>query len=145
MPMASSSSRLSSSKTKKRISKTVSLTLPKLLHQKENATMPKKSVSIADVLKAGKLVIPKVETVWQLVLEYFDIRQQMWTRKELITFHIQNKRFADWAFRNASVILYQVNCNSQKFWKTVVGKVFRIIQYVLGGTHKNLDAHGCTL
>jgi len=74
-----------------------------------------KSVSIGDVLKAGKLVIPKQETVCELVLEYFKISQQIWLKKDEIKFHIQKEKFAEGGFRNAFKA-YSVENGQTNMW-----------------------------
>ena len=60
-----------------------------------------KSVSMADVVRARVLVKPKEEKVQQLILESFDIRDQSWRRKDPSNFHIEDKPFAEGAFRQA--------------------------------------------
>ena len=54
-----------------------------------------KFISIGDVLKAGKLVIPKQEIVSELVSE------RIWLKKDVKKFHIQKEKFAEGGFRNA--------------------------------------------
>ena len=44
---------------------------------------------------------PKEENVNQLILESFDIRDQSWRRKDPRNFHIEDKPFAEGAFRQA--------------------------------------------
>ena len=60
-----------------------------------------KTVSMADVVSARVLVKPKEENVHQLILESFDIRDQSWRRKDPRNFHIEDKPFAEGAFRQA--------------------------------------------
>lgn len=60
--------------------------------------MPK-SVSIGDVLKAGKLCVPKVETQAKLILEQYDLTNQIWFKKEEQLLTIQGEKFAEGGFR----------------------------------------------
>ena len=62
--------------------------------------MPK-SVSIGDVLKAGKLCVPKPETQSKLILEQYDLTNHIWFKKEEQLFRIQGEKFAEGGFREA--------------------------------------------
>ena len=68
-------------------------------------------------LKAGKLVIPKQEIVSELVLEYFEISEQIWMKKDVKKFHIQKEKFAEGGFRNAFKA-YSLEKSKSNMWVT---------------------------
>lgn len=75
-------------------------------------TLPKtvfpKSISVTDLLKAGKLVKPPKKTL--LYLEYFDVKRSSWQKvTSSIELEIQPERFAWGAFRDA----FKARCNDQ--------------------------------
>ena len=76
--------------------------------------MPK-SVSIGDVLKAGKLCVPKAETQAKLVLEQYDLTSHIWFKKEEQLFTIQAEKFAEGGFREAYKA-YTVENGNNKLW-----------------------------
>lgn len=66
-----------------------------------NSSVFPKSVSIADVIKAGKLVKPKEEYTTDIVLESFDINEKKWFKSDSKLFHVEKEHFAEGAFRYA--------------------------------------------
>ena len=59
-----------------------------------------KSISMGDVLKAGKLKKPSQETKTEMSLEFFDIKSKIWI-KENKTLMIKEEKFSEGAFREA--------------------------------------------
>ena len=64
------------------------------------STFPK-SVSIGDLLNAGKLIKPVEQHQEQIQLEDFDLGSGSWVKKESITFTIDCQKFASGGFRDA--------------------------------------------
>ena len=60
-----------------------------------------KSVTIADLLGAGKLIQPEVYDDVTLQLESFDIKNKIWLKNNPLNFQIERKHFAAGGFRNA--------------------------------------------
>ena len=60
-----------------------------------------KSVSITDLLKAGKLVKPLATNITVLDLESFDVAEMKWAKSGSLTLEIEETRFAHGAFRDA--------------------------------------------
>ena len=60
-----------------------------------------KSVSVTDLLKAGKLVKPPATNVTALDLESFDVAEMNWVKCGSLTLEIEETRFAHGAFRDA--------------------------------------------
>ena len=60
-----------------------------------------KSVSINDLLKAGKLVKPPATNITALDLESFDVAEMKWFKCGSLTLEIEEARFAHEAFRDA--------------------------------------------
>ena len=60
-----------------------------------------KSVSVTDLLKAGKLVKPPATNRTVLDLESFDVTEMKWVRSGLLTLEIEETRFSHGAFRDA--------------------------------------------
>lgn len=70
--------------------------LPNTMHK--SAIAPK-SLSISQLLKAGKLVKP--QNMATLELETFDIERMQWLKNGVYQFDIEEKKFASGAFRDA--------------------------------------------
>ena len=64
------------------------------------STFPK-YISVADLLKAGKLIKPTKRAVTTLHLETFDLNKQCWVSKAVVGFAIEETTFACGGFRNA--------------------------------------------
>ena len=60
-----------------------------------------KSVSVIDLLKAGKLVKPPATNVTALNLESFDVAEMKWIKCGSLTLEIEETRSAHGAFRDA--------------------------------------------
>ena len=73
-----------------------------------------KSVSVADLLKARKLVKPD-EKVEVMVLESFDVSEQKWSRSEPIRFTINDSKFAEGGFRDAFIAVTDNSCYARKW------------------------------
>ena len=65
----------------------------------ENQTLVPKSVSLGDLLRAGKLVKPKQKVL--LHLEQFDVTKCTWLKSGAIAVEIEEKKFSSGAFRDA--------------------------------------------
>ena len=65
------------------------------------STVFPKSVSVTDLLKAGKLVKPPATNMNALDLESFDVTEMNWVRSGSLTFEIEETRFSHGAFRVA--------------------------------------------
>ena len=74
------------------------------------------SISVADLLKAGKLIKPKNRTVTTLHLETFDLNRQSWVNKAVIEFGIEERSFASGGFRNAHMAYSKTNELGTKNW-----------------------------
>ena len=66
----------------------------------ESTVFPK-SVSVTDLLKAGKLVKPQATNMTVLDLESFDVTEMKWVRSGSLTLEIEETRFSHVAFRDA--------------------------------------------
>ena len=66
-----------------------------------SSTTYPKSLSVADLLRAGRIVRPKEEIEALLVLEFFDIYKKQWFKMDPQRFHIETEKFAIGGFRNA--------------------------------------------
>ena len=73
-----------------------------------------KSVSVADLLKARKLVKPD-ERVEVMVLESFDVGKQKWSRSEPIKFNVKDSKFAEGGFRDAFMAVTDNPCYTRKW------------------------------
>lgn len=60
-----------------------------------------KSVSITDLLKAGKLVKPLATNITVLDLESFDVAEMKWAKSGSLTLEIEETRFAHGVLRDA--------------------------------------------
>ena len=65
------------------------------------STVFPKSVSVTDLLKAGKLVKPPATNMTALDLESFDVTEMKWVRGGSLTLEIEETRFSHGAFRDA--------------------------------------------
>ena len=65
------------------------------------STVFPKSVSVTDLLKAGKLVKPPATSMTALDLESFDVTEMKWVRSGSLTLEIEETRFSHGAFRDA--------------------------------------------
>ena len=65
------------------------------------STVFPKSVSITDLLKAGKLVKPPATNMTVLDLESFDVTEMKWVKSGSLTLEIEETRFSHGAFRDA--------------------------------------------
>ena len=65
------------------------------------STVFPKSVSITDLLKAGKLVKPPATNMTVLDLESFDVREMKWVKSGSFKLEIEETRFSHGAFRDA--------------------------------------------
>lgn len=105
-----------------------------------------RSISISDVLNAGKLQQPVEEKKWDLELEYFDIPSRIWV-KENKTLSIKSEKFAEGAFREAFMAyandggkhsLYVVKKFKESTWQ----KVEKLYQMSLEEhTRKQIQMH----
>ncbi|CAB3986217.1 Hypothetical predicted protein [Paramuricea clavata] len=68
------------------------------------ATVFPKSVSIGDLLKAGKLIKPPNAYIFNL--EYFDVHKCIWVNASTIKLQVEDEKFASGAFRDA----YKAKC-----------------------------------
>ena len=59
-----------------------------------------KSVSVTDLLKAGKLVKPPATNMTALDLESFDVTEMKRVRSGSLTLEIEERRFSHGAFRD---------------------------------------------
>ena len=75
----------------------------------ETSAINPKSVSVADLLKAGKLVKPPQQERVTLHLEEFDVQERSWNEAAAVEFMIDEERFAQGGFRNAHHA-YAQNC-----------------------------------
>ena len=75
-----------------------------------------KSICVADLLKAGKLVKPSIQAVTRLHLETFDLNGQSWVSKAAVDFVIEEKKFASGGFRNAHMAYSKTNELGTKDW-----------------------------
>ena len=73
---------------------------PKEQFDPSKSTFPK-SVSIGDLLNAGKLIKPVQQHQEQIQLEDFDLGSGSWIKKESITFTLDCQNFASGGFREA--------------------------------------------
>uniref|UniRef100_A0A7M5XME7 Alpha-type protein kinase domain-containing protein n=1 Tax=Clytia hemisphaerica TaxID=252671 RepID=A0A7M5XME7_9CNID len=73
------------------------------------------SISIGDLLNAGKLVIPTEEKEVPLILESFNIKHGIWLKQTPLTFRMQLQKFADGGFRNAFKA-YKTENDATKMW-----------------------------
>lgn len=53
-----------------------------------------KSVSVTELLKAGKLVKPPATNITALDLESFDVAEMKWVKSGSLTLEIEERRFA---------------------------------------------------
>ena len=60
-----------------------------------------KSLSVTELLKAGKLVKPPATNITALDLESFDVAEMKWVKSGSLTLEIEERRFAHGAFRDA--------------------------------------------
>lgn len=60
-----------------------------------------KSLSISQLLRAGKLVRPLKENIVSLELETFDIQEMKWVKKGSYKFDIEENKFSSGAFRDS--------------------------------------------
>ena len=65
------------------------------------STVFPKSVSVTDLLKAGKLVKPPATNMTALDLESFDVTEMKWVRSGSLTLEMEETRFSHGAFRDA--------------------------------------------
>ena len=65
------------------------------------STVFPKSVSITDLLKAGKLVKPPATNMTVLDLKSFDVTEMKWVKSDSLTLEIEETRFSHGAFRDA--------------------------------------------
>ena len=79
------------------------------------STFPK-SISVADLLKAGKLIKPTKQADTTLHLETFDLNKQCWVSKVAVEFAIEEKNFACGGFRNAHMAYSKTNELGTKDW-----------------------------
>ena len=90
-------------------------------------TVPK-SVTIADLLGAGKLIQPEVCDDVTLQLESFSIIEKVWLKNDQINFQIERKHFAAGGFRNA----FKAVSNKGVFKGTWVVKKFQAETWEMG-------------
>lgn len=67
----------------------------------EGTTIYPSSISIASLLKAGKLVKPREKNKVTLALENFDVSTQQWVEVAAEEFAIDTQKFSSGAFRDA--------------------------------------------
>ena len=98
-----------------------------------------KSVSIADLLQARKLVKPPDELPLKLVLEAYDCHGKFWKNSEEIKFVMQKSKFVDGGFRDA----HKAACKHPQYPDTWVIKQFKPEQAekVEGTLNVSLDVH----
>ena len=65
------------------------------------STVFPKSVSVTDLLKAGKLVKPPATNITVLDLESFDVTETKWVQSGLLTLEIEETQFSHGAFGDA--------------------------------------------
>ena len=80
----------------------------------QDASMPV-SISIGNLLQAGKLISPTQEKEITLTLESFNIKHQLWLKQKSSNFRIQLQKFAEGGFRNAFKA-YTTEDGSTKIW-----------------------------
>ena len=80
---------------------TSSMPMSSVLPPAPSSIVSPKSISIAELLKARKLVKPPDDYDCSLVLEEFIIGEQVWLKKNPITFTISNNKFSEGCFREA--------------------------------------------
>ena len=90
-----------------------------------------KSVTIADLLGAGKLIQPEVYDDVTLQLESFDIKSKIWLKNNPLNFHIERKHFAAGGFRNAFTAV-----NNREIWvvKKFQEETWEKVKPLLGDT-----------
>jgi len=87
------------------------ISAPPMDHNRANVQAAKstvfpKSVSISELLKAGKLVKPEKITV--LELESFDVKNRKWNREGSIKLEIEGNKFSSGAFRVWGPVLVKI-------------------------------------
>ena len=72
-----------------------------LSNSPDKSSAAPKSLSISQLLKAGKLVKPSKQSLVDIELETFDIERMKWIKKGSYQFDVKEDKFASGAFRDA--------------------------------------------
>ena len=98
-----------------------------------------KSVSLADLLQARKLVKPPDNIPLKLILEAYDCHGKFWKKSEEIRFVMEKNKFAEGGFRDA----YKAECKHPQYPPQWVIKKFKPEKAatIEGTLNLSLEAH----